>query len=78
MDTVTLLEAQQHLPQLVRNLALEAELVITDADKPVARLSLVTPQTSAGNLEPKSVGAMLKPFPSADDDTLGEILDARK
>lgn len=78
MHTVTLNEAQQHLHELVRNLAREGELVITDANKPVARLSAVLPQTSLHQLEPKSVGAVLRPFPAADDDTLGEMLDARK
>ena len=78
MQTVTLLEAQQHLAELVRDLNREGELLITDADKPVAKLSSVTAQTSLRKLEPKSVGAVLRPFPSPDDDTLGEMLDARK
>ena len=39
MHTVTLAEAQQHLAKLVRDLAREGELVITEADKPVARLA---------------------------------------
>jgi antitoxin (DNA-binding transcriptional repressor) of toxin-antitoxin stability system len=75
MNTVTLHEAQQHLPELVRRLAREGELFITDADQPVARLSLVSPRTSLRNLAPRSVGAVLRPFPSASDDLLGEMLD---
>jgi antitoxin (DNA-binding transcriptional repressor) of toxin-antitoxin stability system len=77
MQTVTLAEAQQHLAELVRDLAREGELVITDADKPVARLSPFGTQTSLRNLSPQSVGAVLRPFPSCDDDTLGEMLDSR-
>jgi antitoxin (DNA-binding transcriptional repressor) of toxin-antitoxin stability system len=75
MNTVTLSEAQQHLPELVRDLAREGDLLITDANQPVARLSLVPPRTSLRNLEPKSVGAVLRPFPSPSDDTLGEMLE---
>ena len=77
MQTVTLSEAQKHLTELVRDLARKGELLITDANKPVARLSAVAPQTSLRQLEPKSVGAVLRPFPSSEDDTLGEMLDAR-
>lgn len=78
MQTVTLSEAQKHLTELVRDLAREGELLITDADKPVAKLSSVTTRTSLRKLEPKSVGAVLRPFPSPEDDTLGEMLDARQ
>jgi antitoxin (DNA-binding transcriptional repressor) of toxin-antitoxin stability system len=78
MQTVTLTEAQKHLLELVRGLAREGELLITDADKPVAKLSSVTTRTSLRQLEPKSVGAVLRPFPSPEDDTLGEMLDTRK
>jgi prevent-host-death family protein len=46
MHTVTLAEAQQHLAELVRDLAREGELVITEADKPVARLAPLNAQTS--------------------------------
>ena len=78
MQTVTLSEAQKHLFELVRELPFQGELLITDADKPVARLSSVAAQTSLRRLEPKSVGAVLRPFPASDDDTLGEMLEARK
>ncbi len=77
MQTLTLSEAQQHLPELVRGLKREGELVITDADKPVAKLSHVAAPTSLRDLTPTSVGAVLRPFPSPEDDMLGEMLDAR-
>ena len=77
MQTVTLPEAQKHLPELVRDLAREGELVITDADKPVAKLSSLTPRPSLRDLKPQSVGAILQPFPSPGDDLLGEMLDGR-
>lgn len=77
MQTLTLSEAQQHLTELVRNLAREGELLITDADKPVAVLTPVTPRSSLRDIHPVSVGAILKPFPSPEDDTLSEMLDAQ-
>jgi len=77
MQTLTLSEAQQHLRELVRGLTREGELVITDADQPVAKLSPLPARGSLRDLRPKSVGAVLRPFPSPDDDTLGEMLDAR-
>jgi len=77
MQTLTLSEAQQHLPQLVQGLTREGELVITEADKPVAKLTSVTARTSLRDLHPNSVGAVLRPFPSPEDDTLGEMLEAR-
>ena len=75
MHTVTLAEAQQHLAELVRHLDREGEWVITDADKPVARLAPLHVQTSLRDIRPQSVGAVLHPFPSSEDDTLGEMLD---
>jgi prevent-host-death family protein len=77
MQSVTLAEAQAHLTELVRDIAREGELVITDADTPVARLSPVTPPTSLRHLRPTSVGAVLRPFPSSEDDPLDEMLDSR-
>lgn len=78
MQTVTLSEAQKHLAELVRDLACEGELVITDSGKPVAKLSPVTTRTTLRDLKPNSIGAVLRPFPSPEDDTLGEMLDARQ
>jgi antitoxin (DNA-binding transcriptional repressor) of toxin-antitoxin stability system len=77
MQTVTLTEAQEHLKELVRAIDRQGELFITDADAPVAKLSPVTTATSLRHLSPTSVGAVLRPFPSADDDTLGEMVDSR-
>jgi len=76
MQTLTLPEAQQHLIELVHDLRREGELVITDADKPVAKLSPISAHISLRDLSPKSVGAVLRPFPSSEDDILGEMLDA--
>jgi antitoxin (DNA-binding transcriptional repressor) of toxin-antitoxin stability system len=78
MHTVTLGEAQKKLPELVRQLEREGELLITDAHKPVAKLSPVTERSSLRNIRPSSVGAVLRPFPSPKDDMLGEMLDARR
>ena len=73
MQTVTLDEAQKHLAKLVHELPREGELVITDDDKPVAKLSSITGRTSLRDLKPVSVGAVLRPFPAPEDDVLAEM-----
>lgn len=78
MQKVTLDDAKEHLAELVRNLPREGELLITDADQPVARLSPVIDRTSLRNLKPHSIGAVLRPYPSPEDDVLGKMLDGRK
>lgn len=77
MHTVTLPEAQKHLAELVRDLARKGEFVITDADQPVAKLSSLSPRPSLRDLKPRSVGAILRPFPSPEDDLLSEMLEGR-
>jgi antitoxin (DNA-binding transcriptional repressor) of toxin-antitoxin stability system len=77
MQTVTLEEAQRRLSELVRTLTQEGEVTIVEDDQPVARLSPATARTSLRDLKPKSVGAVLHPFPAPEDDTLGEMLDGR-
>jgi antitoxin (DNA-binding transcriptional repressor) of toxin-antitoxin stability system len=73
MQTVTLSEAQEHLTALVRGIAQAGELLITEEDTPLASLSPMPPSASLRQLRPSSVGAILRPFPSADDDTLFEL-----
>ena len=77
MQTVTLADARQHLAELVRDLDRKGEWVITDADKPVARPAPVSAPPSLRDLKPVSIGAVLRPFPSPEDDFLGEMLGAR-
>jgi antitoxin (DNA-binding transcriptional repressor) of toxin-antitoxin stability system len=77
MQTVTLEEAQKHLAELVRQLPSEGEVMITEADQPVARLSPATVRTSLRDLKPQSIGKVLRPFPSAEDDILDEMLGAQ-
>ena len=77
MRTLTLSEAQQHLAELVGGFGSEGEWIITDANGPVAKLSPVTVSASLRDLRPKSVGAVLRPFPDPEDDMLGEMLEAR-
>ena len=76
MQTVTLDHAQRHLAELVRDLATEREVVITAGDKPVARLVSAAARPSLREIMPASVGAVLRPFPSPDDDLLGEMRGA--
>jgi prevent-host-death family protein len=77
VQKVTLEDAQKHLPELVRNLPREGELLITDADRPVARLMPVPERTSLRNSKPQSVGGVLRPYPDPEDDILREMLDGR-
>ena len=77
MQSVSLDEAQRHLAELVGQLPREGEFLITQQDKPVARLTSATPRPSLRQLQPASVGAVLRPFPSAEDDLLGEMLGAK-
>ena len=75
MQTVTLEEAQKNLAELVRQLGREGEVTITDANQPVARLSPA--RESLRDIKPKSVGAVLREFPSPGDDILGEMLGSQ-
>jgi len=77
VQSLTLTEAQEHLSEVVRGLASGAEVVITDAEKPMAKLSAVKMRSSLRDLTPESVGAILVPYPRPEDDTLSEMLDAR-
>jgi antitoxin (DNA-binding transcriptional repressor) of toxin-antitoxin stability system len=77
MQTVTLDEAQRILPELVRQLPLEGEVVITQGSHPVARLTAASPRPSLRQISPASLGAVLRPFPSPEDDLLGEMLNGR-
>ena len=57
MQRVTLDEAQKHLAELVRDLGRDGELLITDAEKPVAKLSPVTATAARPSIHPE-VGAI--------------------
>jgi antitoxin (DNA-binding transcriptional repressor) of toxin-antitoxin stability system len=70
MQTVTLDEAQKHLPELVRKLGGQGELLITDAEKPVARLSAVTTAAARASIhaEVEAITGLVPP----DGDSEGE------
>lgn len=76
MQTIGIKDAQSHLSELVDSLVAGGEeIVITRDDKPVAKLmasTTVAPQTSLRDLQPASVGAVLRPWP-VDDDLLEEM-----
>ena len=74
---MTLEDAQKHLAEIVRSLSSAGEVMILESDQPVARLSPVGQITSLRDLRPRSVGAILRPYPSAGDDLLDEMLDSR-
>lgn len=78
MQSVTLYEAQKHLAELIRELAPDAELWITDENGPVAKLSSVPSKTSLRDLKPRSVGAVLQSVPSPGEDLLDEMLRSKQ
>lgn len=78
MSTITVNEAQERLPELLARLSTEGEWIITGTQGPLARLSPMPPggpHTSLRQLRPVSVGALLRPYPDAADDLLGEMSD---
>jgi antitoxin (DNA-binding transcriptional repressor) of toxin-antitoxin stability system len=79
MQTVTLFEAQKHLLELVRDLAREGELLITDADQPVARLVLAGPSASqnCADLAAQLQGAGRK-YLKPDDDPVRDLITERE
>jgi prevent-host-death family protein len=72
MLTVQINEAQSRLMELVTSVENGEEIVITRDDKPVARLIASSPAHSLADLQPISVGAVLRPL-SPDDDLLEEM-----
>jgi antitoxin (DNA-binding transcriptional repressor) of toxin-antitoxin stability system len=81
MTTVSIPEAQRDLPKLLKNLNGGGAFLIADSGNIVARVdSVATPakRPSLRDIKPSSVGALLKPLNSADDDILGEMLDSQK
>ncbi|MEQ2010153.1 MAG: hypothetical protein ABMA26_25500 [Limisphaerales bacterium] len=81
MHATSLREAQQHRSELVLKLSTEGELLILDANLPVAKLSSVSPvspQHSLRDHPPSSVGAGLQPDPAPEDDLLAEMLPASR
>ena len=85
MQSVRLADAQSQLPALIDAVTRGEEVVITRDDVPVARLSpasgtaATAPATrhSLRDHKPSSLGRVLAPTRSADDDLLAEMLDDR-
>jgi antitoxin (DNA-binding transcriptional repressor) of toxin-antitoxin stability system len=77
MSTVTLEEAQKRLDELVRSLPVEGEIFITDGTKPVAKLAAIERTHSVLEIDPVSVGGVLRPFPGPEEDILGEMLEEK-
>ncbi len=81
MSTIALDQAQRQLPELIRALLTEGEILILDQNVPVAKLSAfstVTPPHSMRDHQPSSVGALLQPYPAPDEDLLAERLPASR
>jgi prevent-host-death family protein len=75
--TIQIQDAQRRLPELVDTLTEGNEIVITRDDQPIARLTSVSKSsqgsTSLKDLQPASVGQLLRPIFDEDDDLLGEM-----
>ena len=77
MSTVTIVEAQQRLGELVKRLPTEGEIVLTDGEKAVAKLTLAE-RPSIWAIKPHAVGRLLRPYPDPDNDILGEMLEGKR
>lgn len=78
MTTVSIPEAQRDLPKLIQNLDGNGGFLIQDGGKIVARVdSVANPAArhSLRDIQPASVGALLKPLAFSEMDLLGEMLD---
>ena len=82
MRQVTLTHAQQHLPELLEEVARGERLVITRDDQPAGTLGPPPASAATSNgrgrslldIESFSVGGIIKPF-TRDDDLLDEMLN---
>lgn len=74
MSTVTIEEAQTNLAELIRRLSLGEELVITEGDRPVAKLVATPPEPPK---QPRHLGTMRGTVLSMDhfDDPLEDFED---
>jgi len=75
MKAVRLIDAGSQLNELVELLPSSGDVVITRGDQPVARLTTADKQPTLRDFKPSSVGTLLRPLFSADDDLLAEMLD---
>ncbi|RJP37174.1 MAG: hypothetical protein C4547_05970 [Phycisphaerales bacterium] len=73
MQTVDIHNAKVDLAELVEQLPLYGEILITDGDRPVARLSGVEERPSLRDHKPTSLGPPLRRV-VRDDDLLDEML----
>lgn len=73
MQRVTVDEAQRQLPAIISSLQSEGEVVIMKDNLPVARLTAAGARPSLRNIQPASIGKVLNPYPSPEDDLLEEM-----
>jgi len=77
MTTVSIPEAQRDLPKLLNG----NSFLIEDGGRIVARVDSVKPaarRPSLREIQPTSVGSLLKPLDFSEMDILGEMLDSSK
>lgn len=72
MKSVRLTDAR--LSELIETLAATGDVYILRGDEPVARLTSPNGKPSLRDLQPTSVGALLRPVFQPDDDLLDEMI----
>jgi hypothetical protein len=75
MKSIRINEAASKLEELVKLLPVTGDVSLTRGDEPIARLTAPDGQTSLRDLQPSSVGAILRPLFGEDDDLLDEMLN---
>ena len=80
MQTVTLEEAQKHLAELVRKLGRHGDLLITEAEKPVAKLSAVTTTADRPSIHPEvdAITGMMPPDGDPEVEHREHLLDKHR
>lgn len=75
MKALRINDAASQLDALVESLPSTGDVFITRGDEPVARLTAADVQPSLRDHTPSSVGAILRPIFTADDDLLADMMD---
>lgn len=75
MKSVRINDAASNLEELVKMLPLTGDVSLTRDNELVARLTAGDQQTSLRDIQPSSVGAILRPLFGIDDDLLAEMLN---
>ena len=73
--TMDIREASQQLAFLMESLDAGDQVILTDGRARLGCIIGAGKKLSLRDIEPASVGTLLRPYPGAGDDLLGEMLD---